>query len=90
MNKVCKNCGGTEFNLVASNIIGMDKVIDIFICRKCQYSLQVTTIKDTNPDAFLKDEFDVPVPEDDFVDVMDIEEIDPYEDDDSGWDPSIG
>ena len=90
MSKVCKNCGGTEFNLLASKIAGMDKVIDIYICRKCQYSLEVSTIKETNPDFFLDDEVDVPVPDDDFNEVMDIEIENPYEDDDGGWDPSIG
>lgn len=88
MSKVCKNCGGTEFNLLASKIAGMDRVIDIYICRKCQYSLEVSTIKETNPDFFLNEEVDVPDPE--FEDVELFEE-DPYEeDDDGGWDPSIG
>lgn len=87
MNKVCKNCGGTEFNLLASNIVGMDKVIDIFICRKCQYSLEVSTVKETNPDFFLNDEVDVPDPEFDDIELF---EEDPFDDDDGGWDPSIG
>jgi hypothetical protein len=87
MSKVCRNCGGKDFNLIASNIVGMDKVIDIFICRKCHYSLEVSTVKDTNPDFFLNDDVDVPDPDFDDVEIF---EEDPYEDDDGGWDPSIG
>jgi len=75
---VCKNCKGTNFNLIASQIQGMDKVIDVYICRDCKQTLPVVTAKKD-----VEEDFD-----EDFHDV--VFDKPPYDGDDGGWDPSIG
>lgn len=86
--RICKNCSSTEFTLMASKILGMDKLIDIYLCRKCGHTLQVITVKDAQP-TINNFEVDVPIPDDEFEDSVGMEPENPY-DDDGGWDPSIG
>lgn len=88
----CEHCGGTSFNMLASKMEGLNKVIDIFLCRQCKMSKIVMTPKldepsiqdaPTNIDAYGdvdKDDGDYEI----------LEPENPYEDDDGGWDPSIG
>jgi protein-arginine kinase activator protein McsA len=77
-NRICKNCKGKEFTLLASEIQGLNKVIDIYICRNCKNALTVVTEKNQ-----VEEDFD-----EDFHDV--VFDKNPYDDNDGGWDPSIG
>lgn len=86
----CEQCGGTTFSLLASKIQGLNKVIDIFLCKDCKANKIVTTIAESNAPI------DTPVNIDSYGDGDNVyEEVleepeNPYEDDDGGWDPSIG
>lgn len=85
----CNQCGGTSFTMLASKIQGLDKVIDLYLCRECKTGKTVITTKqDTPPTA----EPEVTV---DDGDVEEYEEIleepeNPYEEEYDGWDPNIG
>lgn len=87
----CNKCGNTSLSLLSSNIQGLDRVIDIYFCRKCETNKIVTTMRQENPIP------DTPLNIDSYGDVdgddgdyETIEPVNPYEDDDGGWDPSIG
>ena len=87
----CDKCGSTSLTLLSSNIQGLEKVIDIYFCRKCQVGKTVTTLRENTPVA------DTPLNIDSYGDVnVDdgdyevLEPENPYEDDDGGWDPNIG
>jgi hypothetical protein len=87
----CDKCGNTSLTLLSSNIQGIDKVIDIYFCRKCQTSKTFITFRNTEP------VLDAPINIDSFGDGDrdDYEEIleepeNPYEDEHDGWDPNIG
>lgn len=87
----CDKCGGERFSLIASRISGKDKLIDVYLCLSCQHSKQV--IIETNKE----DDYPVDVPIPDYDNDGDFDpfdhtpdERDPFDDDDSGWDPSIG
>jgi protein-arginine kinase activator protein McsA len=89
----CDNCGGERFSLVASRISGKDKLIDVYLCLACQHSKQV--IIETNKEEIRP--VDVPIPDLDNDGDFDFEtlddasnERDPYDNNDGGWDPSIG
>ena len=88
----CDKCEGTTFTLLASKMQGLNKVIDIFLCKNCKANKIVTTASEINSPI------DIPTITDtykDFDGEVDYEEViqepeNPYEDDDGGWDPSIG
>lgn len=86
----CDNCGGERFSLVASRINGKDKLIDVYLCMSCQHSKQVIIETDKQDDYPV----DVPIPDldnDGDFEHEDWVERDPFDDDnDGGWDPSIG
>jgi protein-arginine kinase activator protein McsA len=85
----CDNCGGERFSLVASRINGKDKLIDVYLCMSCQHSKQV--IIETNKEESYP--IDVPIPDldnDGDFEHEDWVERDSFEDNDGGWDPSIG
>jgi hypothetical protein len=88
----CDKCGNTSLTLLSSNIQGLNKFIDIYFCRKCQAGKTVITMKqDTfndyrDPNIGGYSDIDI-----DVEDSYEAEEPEnPYEDDDGGWDPSIG
>lgn len=89
-NLKCDKCEGTTFTLLASKMQGLNKVIDIFLCKNCKANKIVTTVAESNTPI------DTPVNIDSYGDGDDVyEEVleepeNPYEDDDGGWDPSIG
>lgn len=85
----CDKCSNTDLTLLSSNIQGLNKVIDIYFCRKCQTGKTVVTMRDVEVSILNK------INMDDYGEVDDSYEIlqepeNPYEDDDGGWDPSIG
>jgi protein-arginine kinase activator protein McsA len=89
----CDKCGGERFSLVASRISGKDKLIDVYLCMTCQHSKQV--IIETNKEESYP--VDVPIPDLDNDGDFDYEtlddasnERDPFDNNDGGWDPSIG
>lgn len=89
----CDKCGDTSLTLLSSNIQGLNKVIDIYFCRKCQTGKTVLTVREaisvddipSNTDNYPDVDIDV---EDSYEELQEPEN--PYEDDDGGWDPSIG
>ena len=89
----CDKCGNTSLTLLSSNIQGLNKVIDIYFCRKCQTGKTVSTMREaisvddipSNTDNYPDVDIDV---EDSYEELQEPEN--PYEDDDGGWDPSIG
>lgn len=86
----CDKCGNTSLTLLTSNIQGLNKVVDIYFCRKCQTGKTVITMRDVEVNNIKEiniDEFGN-VEDDDSYEVQEPEN--PYEDDDGGWDPSIG
>ena len=85
----CDKCGTTSLTLLTSNIQGLNKVIDIYFCRKCQTGKTVVTMRNVEVSSI--NEIDM----DSYGEVNDPYETtqepeNPYEDDDGGWDPSIG
>jgi len=78
-------------SLLSSNIQGLEKVIDIYFCRKCQVNKIVTTLREssvitdapTNVDPFIDDDGS------DYEEVLEKPE-NPYDDEYDGWDPNIG
>jgi hypothetical protein len=89
----CDKCGNTGLTLLSSKIEGLDRVIDIYFCRKCQQSKIVSTLKNQEPTSDTNIEpIDVPIPdidEPEYEEVLD-EPENPYEDTYDGWDPNIG
>jgi hypothetical protein len=83
----CDKCGNTSLSLLSSNIQGLDRVIDIYFCRKCQTGKTVSTLRQS--EVINDTPLDVDVSVDD-GDYETIEPENPYEDDDGGWDPNIG
>lgn len=89
----CDKCGNTSLTLLTSNIQGLNKVVDIYFCRKCQTGKTVITMrKETlidyrEPNIDVYSDLDV---EDSYESYESQEPENPYEDDDGGWDPSIG
>jgi hypothetical protein len=87
----CDKCGNTSLTLLTSNIQGLNKVVDIYFCRKCQTGKTVVTMREETFIEHREPEFDS---YDDINENSDdyetIEPENPYEDDDGGWDPSIG
>ena len=89
----CDKCAGTRLTLLSSKIQGLTKLIDIYFCKDCQHSKIVTTLKNKEPENLEDLEpIDVPIPdfnEPEYKEVLE-EPENPYEDNDGGWDPSIG
>lgn len=84
---ICDKCG-YNLTLLNSNIQGLGKVIDIYYCPKCQIGKTIVTKTNIEiPKINISDigNFN----EDDYEEVLEQSE-NPYEDNDGGWDPSIG
>jgi hypothetical protein len=96
----CDKCESTRLTLLSSKIQGLNRLIDIYFCKNCQHSKIVTTLKNQDNDGDIhtmsvidtETYIDVPIPDIDEPDYEDItnEPQNPYEDNDGGWDPSIG
>lgn len=88
----CDKCGNTSLTLLTSNIQGLNKVIDIYFCRKCQTGKTVITMrKAMSVDDIPTNTYNYPDVDIDVEDSYESQEPEnPYEDDDGGWDPSIG
>jgi hypothetical protein len=91
----CDSCGNTSLVLLSSNIQGLSHVIDIYFCKKCQQSKTISTPKNKN--SFVENNIkldleDIDVPDFDEPDYEEVfeEPQNPYDDNDGGWDPSIG
>jgi hypothetical protein len=90
----CDKCGGTSFALIGSKIQGKDKLIDVYLCRGCQYSKQVI-IETNKPEPIkLEPPFSVDLDNDGDFEYETLEDLsngrDPFDDNDGGWDPNIG
>jgi hypothetical protein len=87
----CDKCESTRLTLLSSKIQGLERLIDIYFCKNCQHSKIVTTLKNKEP----KDLESIGVPDIPDVDDSDYQDTvsdiqNPYDDNDGGWDPSIG
>ena len=89
----CDKCGGERFSLIASRISGADKLIDVYLCLACQHSKQVV-IQTNKEEISVEPQFPVELDNDGDFDYETLDnapdERDPFDDDDGGWDPSIG
>lgn len=89
----CDKCGGERFSLIASRLSGANKLIDVYLCLSCQHSKQI--IIQTNKEEPKTDSV-IPIEPDNDGDFEwetlenTPDERDPFDDDDSGWDPNIG
>ena len=89
----CDKCESTRLTLLSSKIQGLTRLIDIYFCKNCQHSKIVTTLKsETNTVIDTETYLNVPEPdiqEPEYEDVTN-DPQNPYDDNDGGWDPSIG
>jgi hypothetical protein len=94
MELKCEKCGNTGLTLLSSKIEGLDRVIDIYFCKKCQQSKIVSTAKDsknTETEVINVPAPDVETPEYEEDSELSLDQPEnPYVDDDGGWDPNIG
>ena len=92
----CDKCESTRLTLLSSKIQGLERLIDIYFCKNCQHSKIVTTLKsETNTVIDTETYLNVPEPDIPDIDEPDYEDVtnepqNPYDDNDGGWDPSIG